>query len=149
LLKATVEAEFFGEEWHPVSTKYANSTENVAVRATMCGRDTIDRRPDNAKRPPPFTDWLELNTVASLLPIRFSAYSTSVVKSSSTDLAVRKGPPPMRLPATKTHTDSKAQDEVSGNHQIAVQSPERKANGSGVRAHHLREHYRAYSGERS
>jgi hypothetical protein len=37
---------------------------------------------------------------------------------------------------TKTHTDTKAQDEVSGNHQIAVQSPERKANGSGVRAHH-------------
>jgi hypothetical protein len=46
----------------------------------------------------------------------------------------------MRLSVTKTHTDTKAQDEVSGNHQIAVQSPERKANGSGVRAHHLRKH---------
>jgi hypothetical protein len=41
LLKATVEAEFFDEEWHPLSAKYTNSTENVAVRATMCGRDTI------------------------------------------------------------------------------------------------------------
>jgi hypothetical protein len=78
-----------------------------------------------------------------LLPMRFSAYlliPTSFVKSSFTDLAVRKGPPPMRLSVTKTHTDTKAQDEVSGNHQIAVQSPERKANGSGVRAHHLRKH---------
>jgi hypothetical protein len=39
LLKATVAAEFFGEEWHPVSTKYTHSTENVAVRATMFGID--------------------------------------------------------------------------------------------------------------
>jgi hypothetical protein len=46
LLKATVEAELFGEEWHPVSTKCTNSTENVAVRANMCGRDTIDLRHD-------------------------------------------------------------------------------------------------------
>jgi hypothetical protein len=46
LLRASVEAEFFGEEWHPVSTKYTNSTENVAVRATMCGRDIIDLRHD-------------------------------------------------------------------------------------------------------
>ena len=46
LLKATVGAEFVGEEWHPVSTKYANSMENVAVRATMCGYDTIDLRHD-------------------------------------------------------------------------------------------------------
>jgi hypothetical protein len=44
LLKATVGAEFFDEEWHPVSTKYTNSTENVAVRATMCERDPIDLR---------------------------------------------------------------------------------------------------------
>ena len=44
MLKATVGAEFFGEEWHPVSTKYTNSFENVAVRATMCERDTIDLR---------------------------------------------------------------------------------------------------------
>jgi hypothetical protein len=44
LLKATVGAELFGEEWHPVSTKYTNSTENVAVRATMCERDSIDLR---------------------------------------------------------------------------------------------------------
>jgi hypothetical protein len=46
LLKAIVGAEFFGEEWHPVSTKYTNSTENVAVRPTMCGRGTIDLRHD-------------------------------------------------------------------------------------------------------
>jgi hypothetical protein len=46
LLKATVEAEFFGEEWHPVSTKHINSTENVGVHATLCGRDTIDLRYD-------------------------------------------------------------------------------------------------------
>jgi hypothetical protein len=44
LLKATVGADLSGEEWHPVSTKYTNSTENVAVRATMCERDTIDLR---------------------------------------------------------------------------------------------------------
>jgi hypothetical protein len=44
LLKATVGVEVFGEEWHPVSTEYTNSTENVAVRATMCERDTIDLR---------------------------------------------------------------------------------------------------------
>jgi hypothetical protein len=42
LLKATVGAEFLDEEWHPVSTKYINSTDNVAVCATMCGRDIID-----------------------------------------------------------------------------------------------------------
>ena len=46
MLKATVGAEFVDEEWHPVSTKYTNSTENVAVRASMCGRDTIDLRHD-------------------------------------------------------------------------------------------------------
>jgi len=46
LLKATVEAEFFGEEWHPVSTKYTDSTENVAVRSIMCGRETIYLRRD-------------------------------------------------------------------------------------------------------
>jgi hypothetical protein len=44
LLKATVGAEFFGEEWHPVSTKYTSSKDNVAVCATMCGRDIIDLR---------------------------------------------------------------------------------------------------------
>jgi hypothetical protein len=42
LLKATVGAEVFGEEWHPVSTKYTNSTGKVAVCATMYQRDTID-----------------------------------------------------------------------------------------------------------
>jgi len=46
LLKASVGAEIFDEEWHPVSTKYTNSTENVAARAIMCGRDTIDLRHD-------------------------------------------------------------------------------------------------------
>jgi hypothetical protein len=44
LLKASVGAEIFDEEWHPVSTRYTNSIENVAVRATMCERDTIDLR---------------------------------------------------------------------------------------------------------
>jgi hypothetical protein len=46
LLKATVGAEFFGEEWHPVSTKYTNSTKIVPVGATMYGRDIIDLRHD-------------------------------------------------------------------------------------------------------
>jgi hypothetical protein len=46
LLKATVGAEFLDEEWHPVSTEDVNSNNNVAVRATMCGRDTIDLRHD-------------------------------------------------------------------------------------------------------
>jgi len=39
LLKASVGAEIFDEEWHPIVTKGANSTNNVAVRATMCRRD--------------------------------------------------------------------------------------------------------------
>jgi len=42
LLKATVGAEFLDEEWHPASPKYTNSTENVAVRLIMYGRDRID-----------------------------------------------------------------------------------------------------------
>jgi hypothetical protein len=46
LLKATVGAEVFGEEWHPVSTKHTNSTDNVAVCAIVCGRDIIDLRHD-------------------------------------------------------------------------------------------------------
>jgi len=46
LLKASVGAEILDEEWHPVSTNDANKTGNVAVRATMCGRDTIDLRHD-------------------------------------------------------------------------------------------------------
>ena len=46
MLKAIVGAEFLDDEWHPVSAKYNNSTENVAVRATMCERDTIDLRID-------------------------------------------------------------------------------------------------------
>ena len=45
MLKATLGAEFLGEEWHPVSTKYINSAENLAIRVTMRGRDTIDLRP--------------------------------------------------------------------------------------------------------
>lgn len=44
LLKAIAGAEFPDEEWHPISTQYINSTENVAVGATMYGRDTIDLR---------------------------------------------------------------------------------------------------------
>ena len=44
MLKASVGAEIFDEEWHPIVTKGANSTDNVAVRATMCMRDTIDLR---------------------------------------------------------------------------------------------------------
>ena len=44
MLKVTVGAELFDEEWHPVSTKDANSTDNVAVRPSMCRRDTIDLR---------------------------------------------------------------------------------------------------------
>jgi hypothetical protein len=44
LLKASVGAELFDEESHPVSTKAANSTDNVAVGASMCRRDTIDLR---------------------------------------------------------------------------------------------------------
>jgi hypothetical protein len=44
LLKASVGAEIFDEEWHPIVTKDANSTDTVAVRATMCRRDTIDLR---------------------------------------------------------------------------------------------------------
>jgi hypothetical protein len=46
LLKATVGVESLDEEWHPVSTKDTNSTENVAVWPTMCGRDIIDLRHD-------------------------------------------------------------------------------------------------------
>jgi hypothetical protein len=46
LLKATVGAEFLDEEWHPVSTKYINSTDNVAVCASMYRRDIIDLRHD-------------------------------------------------------------------------------------------------------
>jgi hypothetical protein len=42
LLKASVGAEFFDEEWHAVSTRDANSTDKVAVRASMSRRDTID-----------------------------------------------------------------------------------------------------------
>ena len=44
LLKAIAGAEFPDEEWHPISAEYINSAENVAVRATMYGRDTIDLR---------------------------------------------------------------------------------------------------------
>jgi hypothetical protein len=44
LLKASVGAEIFDEEWHPVVTKDANNTDNVAVRATRCWRDMIDLR---------------------------------------------------------------------------------------------------------
>ena len=44
MLKASVGAESFDEEWHPVSTRDANSTDNVAVRASLCRRDTIDLR---------------------------------------------------------------------------------------------------------
>lgn len=44
MLKASVGAEIFDEEWHPIVTKDANSTDNIAVRATMCRRDTIDLR---------------------------------------------------------------------------------------------------------
>jgi hypothetical protein len=44
LLKASVGAEIFDEEWHPIVTKDANSTDNVAVRETLCRRDTIDLR---------------------------------------------------------------------------------------------------------
>ena len=40
-MKTTVEAEFLAEEWHPVSTKAANSIDNVAVRATLWRRDTV------------------------------------------------------------------------------------------------------------
>jgi hypothetical protein len=41
LLKAIVGAEFFDEEWHPIVTKDASSTDNAAVRVTMCRRGTI------------------------------------------------------------------------------------------------------------
>jgi hypothetical protein len=44
LLKASVGAEFFDEEWHPIVTKDADSIDNIAVRTTMCRRDTIDLR---------------------------------------------------------------------------------------------------------
>jgi hypothetical protein len=44
LLKASVGAEIFDEEWHPIARKDAHSTDNVAVLATMCRRDTIDLR---------------------------------------------------------------------------------------------------------
>src|SRR6266403_3013850 len=44
LLKASVGAEIFDEEWHPLSTRDANSTDNVAVGASMRRRDTIDLR---------------------------------------------------------------------------------------------------------
>ena len=44
MLKASVGAEILDGEWHPIVTKDANSTDNVAVRATMCRRDNIDLR---------------------------------------------------------------------------------------------------------
>ena len=44
MLKASVGAELFDEEWHPVSKRDANSTGNAAVRANMCRCDTIDLR---------------------------------------------------------------------------------------------------------
>ena len=44
MLKASVGAEIFDEEWHPIVTRDANSTDNVAVRATKCRPDTIDLR---------------------------------------------------------------------------------------------------------
>ena len=44
MLKASVGVEIFDEEWHPIVTKDADSTDNVAMRATMCRRDTIDLR---------------------------------------------------------------------------------------------------------
>jgi hypothetical protein len=44
LPKASVGAEIFDEEWHPLSTRDANSTDNVAAGASMCKRDTIDLR---------------------------------------------------------------------------------------------------------
>jgi hypothetical protein len=46
LLKAIVGAEIFDEEWHPIVTTDANSTDNVAVRVTMSRRDTINLRHD-------------------------------------------------------------------------------------------------------
>jgi hypothetical protein len=79
LLKATVEAEFFGEEWHPVSTKYTNSTENVAVRATMCGRDTIDLRHD--PRPALHPPWPAVRINNNLL--LWSSVSDPVVRQNS------------------------------------------------------------------
>jgi hypothetical protein len=42
LLKAIAGAVFLGEDWHPITTKYTNSTDNVAVRATMSGQGTIE-----------------------------------------------------------------------------------------------------------
>ena len=44
MLKASVRAEIFDEESHALSTQDANSTDNVAVRASMCRRDKIDLR---------------------------------------------------------------------------------------------------------
>jgi len=42
LLKASVGAESFDEEWHPVSTRDAKSTENVAVAESLGRPDKID-----------------------------------------------------------------------------------------------------------
>jgi hypothetical protein len=53
LLKASVGPELFGEEWHPVSTRDANSTDNVAVRASMCRRDTIGLRHERVRTSEP------------------------------------------------------------------------------------------------
>ena len=44
--KAIVGAEFLDEEWHPVNAKHTSSIDNVAVCATLYGRDIIDLRHD-------------------------------------------------------------------------------------------------------
>ena len=46
MLKATVGAELFDEEWHAVRIEDPNSTDNVAACATMHGREIIDLRHD-------------------------------------------------------------------------------------------------------
>jgi len=49
LAERTVGAEFFGEEWHPVSTKNANSTDNVRYVGLCAGATQSSLRHDRAK----------------------------------------------------------------------------------------------------
>ena len=44
MLKVTVGVEFPDDDWHPVSTKHSNSSDNIAVHAIKCRRDMVDFR---------------------------------------------------------------------------------------------------------
>ena len=44
MLKAIAGTEVFDDEWHPVSTKYGNNIDSVAIRATVCKPDNVNLR---------------------------------------------------------------------------------------------------------